>query len=443
MPDHTSAPAHPASTPAPASESRPGPARLLSRGRTPKPLSPEEFNRLTAAGERLAAELAVLLDAVPRSAASALSLSRDLKIDRNLCHRVCAALEERETPLDMLMRFPGPEALSMFVEAAAKRSRMPEHKRSAAAAVEQFRRLILELAGSHSRLLNRLKLTRQARALSAERGVLLTHITEAQQALFDNARSIMGAWCEALTAIHVMSPSTTPHRMNYVASGGYRGLHAEAAAFPITPTMASRIIEADGVDRDTSIVQRDEPTDSTAPPGFLASLSTSPTPPMQLRSVPGGSAYIIEPGIGGQEGVNLYFRSRSDGLDPRRPGSDLLQIFLRHIRTPTRLLVLDVLIHRELSVANISVAAVHTNLSSKPDPVHGWVDRLPADLQLQTYCPGTDPVAIAALPDQEALVRNAIENTAHSPDEFVGHRCVAPYPFWGASYIMNIRFNPV
>lgn len=417
---------------------------MLERGAPAGGLSAREMSWAIGVADRLGQELMALLEHVPRSGASALSLSRDLKVERNLCHRVCAALSERDSPTALLSRMPGPGSLRAFVNAAARKSGMrsrAEHQ-AALAAVDQFAELIRSIGGTQTRMNARLAASGQAASgQAATQDPAGGAAGGPRQAIFEAARQVTGAWYDAVVALLILRPSSEPGKVAMTGLSAHIGLRAERAPVPFTPWI--RYTPADPAG-EVGMVQRSAGGDGAeAPAGVVRAFSSDPLPRTQRRSnAEGAVMYVVEPGATGPAGADLVILDQTVITDPRL-STPRTQSFFRRSRFPARLLMLDLYVHRSIRVSGgARISAVHGFYGMTRDALHAWQERLPDTPLVQMLGAGLDAAGIAEWPRYTAAAAHAFDASGDDPSAFIGFRCRAPYPYWGATYTLDVDLEP-
>lgn len=412
---------------------------MLSRNPPTRPLDTREFDRAHALAARLRQELLALIAQVPRSGASSVSLARDLRLDRMLCHRVCSALECENDWIEMLLRLPGPDSLHKFVAAAGKKGAPKDLRDSATAATDQFQKLIWELGGSQTRINTRLKATRDRQALAAERGGD-SRGDEARVMIFEGARKAMGAWADSMVQIGVIQPTDNPRVFTQQLVIGCRGLHADETLFPLLPTVrlsnpgeaATKPISLD--------LHGDNPAaeNHITPLGILREFSSNPLPPIRTSMFNNREMLVVDLEGTPAEGVDLIFHKQTMSLNlddaPQRTPA-----LIHQGRTPSQHVTLDLFIHRSLPMTGAaSVSAVYPWFLAKNDAHSAWQDALPGDLRLEMLGSGLDAAHNARWHRHRELCSHLLDRSGHDPSEFIGYRCQTSFPYWGASYVVSI-----
>lgn len=418
------------------------PSLLLPRTSTTAPFSANETDRAHAMALRLGQEMLNLLSITPRTGASAVSLARDLKIERTLCHRTCSALDMKDDWIEMLLRLPGPDSLKTFVTAAGKKTGNPEARQAALAAVEQFQRLIWELGGSQTRFNTRLKALRTQHSAARELDEPeKDEIDDGRMTVFDGARKVMGMSAEATVQLVLIRPKGDGVQFVQDLIVGCRGLRSNNAMYPISPAIrsVSRVRKATAI----SDIGKDAGEKSPESLGVMTEFSSKPLPKVYGRELNNGNMLIADLGSAPAEGTDLFFRKvlRSLSLDDM-PSS--MPALVHQVRTPTRHVTLDLFVHRSIPTTGVaSVSAVYPWFLSKNDLDTAWQDALPGELRLELLGAGLDGAHCSEWSRQYDLCAQVMSESGHDPSEFIGYRCRTAYPYWGASYVVNLELATV
>lgn len=414
---------------------------LLKHDRTQvKPLTEAERERAASLGERFREEFTRLLTSLPRSGASALSLSRDLGLDRNLCHRLCSALEQNNDSLYMLTKLPGPQSLHAFIVAAREKggANCAPLCKAAAAATERFDLLIRELGGSQARFNTRLRVTTNTVARSREHGTMDSVAPDSRVRLFDIARETMSYWAEMVYSIRAFVPfaNESGQMLRSVSIGGYAGLQSAGAPFTLTPTY-NRGEPTKQDPRSSSL------TSVSKLPGYVAEFSTEIPQPVKVRELDSRIVYVIDINGGAENRTDLSFLKESITDYPTAKNGKPPAILIQQIaKTPIRWLMMDLFIHKSFQpTASASLAAMHALFGMSHDEPVPWHDRLPGDLKVELLGSGLDAVPTSAWGRYIDVARHMFSKGGLNPDEFIGYRCQVAYPYWGACYVMHVELG--
>jgi hypothetical protein len=112
------------------------------------------------------------------------------------------------------------------------------------------------------------------------------------------------------------------------------------------------------------------------------------------------------------------------------------------IREPTRWLILDTWLHREMVAG--AAPSLETYLWSPTlttSLADHWLDRLPVSPLLSVMGRGLDRVASMAWSRHEELTRTAFEQLGWDASDYVGYRAQIAYPMWGAAYFAVFDYS--
>lgn len=407
-----------------------------------KPLEPDEIERARVIGTRLGQEITQLLKQIPRTGASSLSLSRDLNINRHICHRVFSALEFEHDWLELLLRMPGVPSLRTLAHAAAG-GKKSKRTNDVTAAIDQFERFIWSTGGSQRQFNARLSQTRSLIAVHNEHAPAESTQPHASAGLFHAASQIMGACADTMIWLWIMRPSATPGMLERVAVNGSLGLRTRNASFPLMPVVTSfSVLPGEkGLVAKMNGVQVDSEDDANAIPGLMREFSSRHLPPITTRSMPGGVMRVIDAPITNEDGIDLVMRTHMSGPDPRQD-AEPYQVISRRIRTPTRRLIIDTFFHRSIRVKGvIRPSAVHPQWNTMSSPHTPWHESLPGEFRVEHLGAGTEMTRTPCWTRYQDLCNAAFQASGWDPDEFIGWRCHTDFPYWGATYLVSFELE--
>lgn len=408
-------------------------AWMFTRDVASTPLTTDERERAYAISIRLRHALTQLLAALPRSGASALSLSRDLGIDRNLCRRLCSALETGHNWIEMLKRLPGPGSLRTLINASDKFGAPGTICQRALNAVDVFEKFIWDLGASQTRLNERLTLTGNAKSVIAEHGLGTSPESTEQKELFEIASRIKKSWMDVQFYISLSYLSSTPGMISQVSLSGARGLHGHMATFPIVSRATSYSVSdhaSGGVLRPGEMHAKNL---VDMPAGLLTEFSTKPFPKVTTETQAGQHLHLIDTTNASPEGIDLFFKRTAELPDPR-PAVPELGILYR-VRTPARTMHVDVFIHQNLPVRQLpDVRAIQLFAQPSAQLRNHWYETLPGSIHIEDLGRGLEAADTDCHPRYRDLCECAFAETGQRPEDFALYRYRVQYPYWGATY---------
>jgi len=164
------------------------------------PLNADERTRAERVASRLFSDLKRLVDRLPEPAKGGSGMARYLGIARNTCQRISLAVCDPSSSLGTLSKLPGIKGLEQFLKALASKGFDHAEIELAEAAVEEFEKLIEELAGSHTRLIAKLAasdMSKDDREYSSE---------QARAALTAASAHVTGRLVDVTTSLYIFRP---------------------------------------------------------------------------------------------------------------------------------------------------------------------------------------------------------------------------------------------
>ncbi len=402
------------------------------------PLTSSEAGRARLVAERLRSELHTLLRRVPQSPRSALSLSKDWGLDRNISQKVLSALAPGIDAPTILSRLPGVDSLRKFVAAASTAAGMKSSDRAASAAVDAFDALVREVAGSQTRLIRRLR-SESTAATSASEPQRSAEI-DARRRLFHDAADVLGVTVDLLPHVGLIRPVPgQPDQTEGARAFGLLGLKWDDGPLPVRSYASAHHGDADEL---IAQMQHSSLSDRLSPhQGILPEFCSTPLPALTARESPGMTVLTIDP-PSNKSAIDLVFGQRW-GTDkhPTCYDEPVWSQFVG-IKRPTRRLVFDVYMHRSMAMSCVpAIGAYRWCPDITADPLKHWDERLPGRLTLELLGPGLTNAGSPAWPRQGELARFVFNEIGWDPDEFVGFRCDAAYPIWNSAFFMSFDFR--
>src|SRR5262245_6281230 len=321
-------------------------------GRTairPKPLTAEELARAEQVAQRLHESLGMLVLELPEHARGASGMARYLRVVRNTCQRVVATLAESPPTAGMLARLPGIQGLQQ-IAAAFRRIEADEAGIAAVeAAIKQFAQLIRELAGSQSRLADRL--ARAASGRESEHALPPAQAAlAARKNLFDAAADVTGRQCDVFLSIYCFRIHPDGQRLERVLAQGRIGQTARPDAMPFAFRAGdTRSEEKGGEGRAFASLDR-TPAHGHTPHAILERFASDPLPLVVSRGSEGQLVQMIDHTAappGQPFDVVVANRSAHPAMIPGTDKSSLDEVWTL-LNYPSRWLVLDVYLHRDM-----------------------------------------------------------------------------------------------
>lgn len=409
------------------------------RSRTFSPLSPLEAAEVERVSLRLHAELGRLIGLLPPTSRGASGLSRHVGVLRVTCQRVVSALGEAPGSPAVLVKLPGIEGLRQFLGGLRQAGLKAEDVGAGESAVEQFERLIAQSAGSHSKLIERL--SAPAAATSETESVYAS--PAARRSLFEMASQVTGRAADVGISIYAFREAPgRPGVLEHAMAKGLIGSLVNPGGMPMVLSSGNTLATDDQAG-DLTLLNNESPRGRT-PEAILRPFTTDPLPMVTSRGNRGKLIQVVDPSAESRTRVvDIVTAIRGYGpmIDPEN-GQHTLDAVWSLVSCPTRKLILDVYLHRDIERRyRPSIEAQLWNPGLQAPPEERWVTRLPAQPRLQLLGNGQSAPASDLYPRHAELTRYFFDHISWSAGEFVGFRCEVAWPIWRAGYAMF--FEPV
>lgn len=416
-------------------------------------LSPDERAAAAQVARRLSGELRALVALLPPDQRGASAMSRALSVDRNTCQRLVASLATDEPNEVLLVRLPGVQGLRQLIQAIRtfrSDSVAAEQAAAASAAVDALEALISEVAGSQRRLRQRLEADIEFGADPRGPG----DDVNARRSLFRAATEIVGRWSDSIVLTSIIRPvPDNPDQTETVRMQGRFGHIWRASAVPlelaaVTPDVLS-LDARPGAPRTTGVAMRTlsaRPAQGDTPDSLLTEFCSHPLPKVTTRSSGTQTLHVIDAAETASSRpldiVIAHRRSTPDRnpatLDPPIGEVSALVVY------PTRRMVSDVFLHRDLARRCTPTAELHLGGFSSVAPARRsrWSTRFPGDPPLSCLGSGLQRAATPAYDRYAELASHVFDKVGWDPNQFIGYRCEVVYPIWQAAYCMIFDFSP-
>lgn len=413
-----------------------------SSSKSVQPLSAEEAERAEQVAARLVAALATLVGTLPEQARGASGMARHLSVVRNSCQRVVSALAEASVTPGILARLPGVKGLEQLIEGFEAAGADEADIAAAQSAIEQFERLIRDIARSQSRLAARLAASPLA---DGERTVSQGWNSEkARRDLFATAVGVTGRQCNVNLSIYAfrLHPDD-PARLERVLASGQIGQLARPDAIPFAFSAGDTHGEHDGGKRQVFSSLDQTPAHGHTPNAVLDEFSTDPLPVVTSRGSEGRVVQMIDASTSGGEPVDLVIANRSvhPAIVPET-GKPSLDSVWTLINYPARRLILDIYLHKSMERHfRPSTEAQLWGPNLDIHPADRWITRFADGPRLELLGAGLSNASTDGYARHADLTEHLFDQVGWNGRDFVGFRCEVVYPIWRAGYCM--LFTPV
>lgn len=353
---------------------------------------------------------------------SASQLARELDVDRTTCQRLVSLATNRFDPGAMLESMPGPRALRSLIDATRALSDRPPTDDVLAglrSAVDSFDEFLRESAGSISSLKRRIAAS-PAVPIDADDD-------QAREALFNAAACLTGRHANATASVGLYDDiDVNENELRHIRVTANQGLVARPDAVPM-------LLEA----FDGSGQAREDKWQRT--PALVRELTSADWRPVKLPQTASFTGQAVE--IAHSEtpsDVVMYTAFPvPEPLTITPPTEE--SWFL--INCPTRALVFDLYLHESVArrcTVSLDVHLWRANFANDP---HGhWHTRMPHAPSSINLGRNADP-ACDLHPNHVELTRDLFTRASADPRDYIGFRCLQPFPIWRVGYRFLLDFG--
>lgn len=344
-------------------------------------------------------------------------------------------------PVEEGRSVPGATALDRFLEAAEKRGVPAPKVQLVRAAFEKFEDMVRTYAGSRA-------------AFDSMIGGLTEEGSESldlmhKRAAFRACSHFVGARAKATIACAIAAPSVhKPNSLDLLLIKGLIGLSTQRrnASWGL-----SSIRHVDGTD---GSLMADEGLFPLDPAGAIRGISffrefcTQPMPPFEVITQRDGTLNVLVNGelIDQQSAVNLLLGFVVKGVrNMITPGEDNSLGLVAVVRTPSEVLIHDVLVRRDICPpSSPRVEIIHDISGRTLGELHREHERLPMRESVVYLGRDLDALETEEVPRYPEMVRTALAKAGWDPNAFDAYRCRVEYPVVPSSVrvVMELRNPP-
>ncbi|MFN7020650.1 MAG: hypothetical protein ACK4WH_04880 [Phycisphaerales bacterium] len=411
-------------------------------------LSQSEQAEAELVARRLHSELKACIALLPERDQGGSAMSRVLGLDRATCQRLVATTASPNAEAETLVHLPGVLGLKQFLAAMWARTSDPrgvEQLQAAAAAVNRFESLIKQLGGSQRKLRARLASTRAGNEWGAGSAAAASDDIAAREAMFRAAAALTGRWSETSISLSLIRP--TPADEARDGSGrsvqttqtarirAVLGHHARADAVPLE-VGSTNPLEAEP--------SRSDPVRHRAPAMLLEEFCSRPMPRLVSHTTGHRVVHVIdaaEPGAIENADIVLADREPVTDLHPavmKPPVGEVWSL----INFPSRLLVFDVFLHRDIAARCRPSLELHMWTPNVVQHAAArWSTRFPGGPRLRSLGNGLTGARTTGYGRYLELVGQQFARLGWDAESFVGYRCEVAFPVWRAGYCVAFDFG--
>ena len=405
------------------------------------PLEEPERFAVRRFGERLRYELGQWIRVLPRHLHGGSAMARALAMPRPTCQRVLKTASTSGDGLEVLLRTPGPEGLTKFLEAIREHSQTPGCLAGAERVIEDFSELIAGLATSHSGLNRRIQTVGRdgdgvlcdedanrlrADAFEANRSLARGSIEMQASYLIIRPLPEDGEWVEAFgirqyVGIQSRSEGTVLGGLSFVDKGNAESGYLEQRPNP----------------------RRSDVIESQQRYAILPEFSSSPVPEFVHRRIGDDELRFIEPPGVDQPtlDVAVAYRWPVPQEHPVSKGDHKLHLYYTP-ELPTRKAFLHCYLHRTMAKNCLTYGFVHQRTNMWFDDENNpWLDQLDQRLAVEHLEDRLESVGQHKRLRQTDVVRTLFQRANWNQADFVGFRMEVDHPLWACRHTMRFEFD--
>lgn len=373
--------------------------------------------------------LDAVLQGLPDRPRRSSELASSLKLSKTLSNRLHKALGLAD-PFGTAHVMPGPEALRMVLEAAARNGGQRSTIAAAEQAVSAFEQLIQHDTGGR----NGLDAIISASLPDARRSFELA----SKQAMFKGAANLKGAMIETHCTTCLVHPGEDAERHDVVILMGLRGLRRIRPGALVQ--VSNRYAGPDGGEGVglTLNGKRVETLDGL----LLKPYCSLPLPKLDTYQAGVYSQYVVaDEWFGPDSAVDITLAEvRRAALIRYQPADGhRTSGIAADVEQPAKTLVFDFLLHEEVwpdSRPELRIYDTVTRGRVNPNDRGRDIDLLDLAESIEFLGRGPAKFRAAEIPDYPAMLRYVCGKLGWNVEAFRGYRCCIQYPFYGSQVCM-------
>jgi hypothetical protein len=384
--------------------------------------------KLNQAGSELYRTLKKLLDGIPEGSQGPQRLGTALDLDKVLAHRILKTVKD-VNPLAVLQHAPGPDPMRRFVRAAKKNGASLADTKEALLAIDQFHGILREDIGDRSQL--------DAILSAWLPGSRSEFELRRKQSVFKARSQLLGISAATNLATVILHPSTQGDGIDVVWLAGLYGLRRLRPGARTKLTTRRFVVE--GADRRPTTLggERVECLEGLRLDAFCSAQPAE----LEVNHVGEKVQYLLAGEDFGKKAISdlLLAEVNYDEM-PRTPKSGRRPYVFAEIATPTKLLLFDVLVHKDLYPgATPELGTYDTAFDGVVDvnDPSREIDRIDSADRLEMTGRGIEMLPSPEIPMHGELIKHVFESLAWNPDSFRGWRARIDYPLYGAQVAVS------
>lgn len=387
---------------------------------------------------RLRKSVATLIDSLPLDGHRPIDLSDAAGIDMKLAWRIVRLRGENDV-FSAARYVPGAAGMKIFLRAARRAGASKDMVAAADDAFERFAKLVETHAGSRKAF--DMMLGGYARDDRARADL------EHRRSMFEGGSYVWGVQARIMHRLDVLAPSDDPAYYDMATVRGFVDLRRLRANVPWRIGAGYSIDDTGAAHANFTREPLSLPHDAAAGNGvpLMPEFCSEPLPRCRRVEAPHGvSEYELVEGAVGNTGLLTCVTGELIRRFEPRPPTDLYNEInqLIHMRTPSELVVFDVLVHKDFfdRPAQPQLLAYSDLFASRIAPQYRACDELPINEAVEPLGRGTSALDDDRIPNYARLIDHVIQRCGWDADDFDACRVQMRYPPTPASLI--IKFVP-
>ena len=397
------------------------------------PLSDEEAMRGVRVAGRIQADLIQVINQLPVHARGGSGMARHLEIVRNTCQRICYAVQDPPN-LQTLGRLPGVKGLQQFVDAARRVGVTNEAADLLVASINEFSRLIDDIAGSHSKLNDRL----DANVGNAP-GVGSNSDVSTRANLYAVSAQLTGGGCQTAVSVNIIDLHDE-NTLSRTYIHGFIGASIAPSGMPMVICSGDNLRWAKK-DWDHRLLD-DTGLKGRTPTALIEPFTSSPLPEITGRGKDGQLLQVIDPAsleTGAQLDVVTATRTTWPLVNPETKECAFERVWYL-VNWPVQNLIFDVYLHEKLErMFRPSIDALLWYPGLSIPGGDKWATRFPNQTKLELLGRGISASHSGLWHRHGELTQHTFDRIGENPGDYVGFRCEVQYPIWRAGYCMSFE----
>lgn len=395
-----------------------------------KPEPAQELeSKISAIGAGLASSLTKVIAEIPGNPKGPQALATALGLDKVLTSRLLKASGAGD-PIAVAHHAPGPEPIRRLLRAAQKKGVDAKLISDAMEAVDGFERLIRDDLGDRTAL----DAIISAWLPEARRDFELRR----KQSAFKAISQLKGVHTQINFGGVILHPNEDGETIDVVWLIGFLGLQRLRPGAGVKFT-TRRFVKDQQQRRPTNL--EGEPVDSLAD-ARLDEFCDAPPAPIEARRSGDVVHYMLAGdrfGPGSEADLVVAEVNRAELPRAVPKGSNRKSYYFAEATPPTRRLVFDVLVHRDLYAGSDPALAIydtaHDGVADVNDRARD-VDRLDLAETIQHLGNGPENLRITGVPGYVSLVRRSLDALSWNGRDFRSYRVDSAYPLYGSQITM-------